>query len=127
VNDTSQLADARLGHHARAAVVAAQHAEHAAHLGQRLPPGARDRAQRFAGPLRRAVQRVSRPVRLHHHDADVVRDDVVQLAGDPGPLGGRGHLGLRVAFPLQAGGAVLQRGVVAAPVTHRVAEDPGDQ
>ncbi len=33
---------------------------------------------------------------------------VVQLAGDPGPLGGDGDLGLGVALALQPGGAVLQ-------------------
>ena len=74
-----------------------------------------------------AVQRVGGPVGLHHHHAHVVRDDVVQFPGDPGPLGGRRDLGLGVTFGLQPGGPVLQRGVVAAPVAHRVAEHPGDQ
>ena len=54
-------------------------------------------------------------------------DDVVQFAGDPGALGGRGDLGLRVPFAFQPGRAVLQRGVVPAPVAHGVTEDPGDQ
>ena len=123
----AELADARQRDHAGTAVIAAQHAEHAAHLGQRLPPGAGDVAQRLPGPFRRAVQGVGRPVGLHDHHADVVRDHVVQFAGDPGPLGRRGDLRLRVPFPFQPGGPVLQRGVVGAAVAHRVAEHPGDQ
>ena len=54
-------------------------------------------------------------------------DDVVQLAGDPGPLGRGCHLRLRVPLGLEPGGPVLQGGVVAAAVAHRVAEYPDRQ
>ena len=57
----------------------------------------------------------------------MVSDDVVKLAGDPGALGCRRDPGLRVPFGLEAGSLVLERGVVAAPVAHRVAEHPGEQ
>ena len=90
-------------------------------------PVARDRGQRLPGPLRVGVQRVRGAVRLHHHHADVVRDHVVQFAGDPGPLGRRGDLRLGVPLALQPGRPVLQAGVVRPPVAHRVAEHPGDQ
>jgi hypothetical protein len=108
-------------------VPGAQHAEQAAHLGERLAPGVRDRGQRLGHPIRVGAQHVARPVGLHHHHADVVRDHVVQLAGDPGPLGGRGDQGLLVALALQPGRAVFQRGQVRAPVAHGVAEHPRDQ
>jgi hypothetical protein len=56
--------------------------------------------------------------RLHHHDADIVRDHVMQLAGDPGPLGCGGDLRLGVALGLQPGRAVFQGDQVPAPVMH---------
>jgi hypothetical protein len=36
--------------------------------------------------VRGAPQRERRTILLDHHDADVVRDDVIKFAGDPGPL-----------------------------------------
>ena len=57
----------------------------------------------------------------------MMRDDVVQLARDPGPLGRGRDLRLGVPFGFQPGCLVLKGGVVAAPVPHRVAEQPGEQ
>ena len=109
----------------------AQHAEQPPHLGQRLPPGLRDRGQRLPGPLRLGAQRVARAVGLHHHHADVVRDHVVQLTGDPGPLGRGGDLRLRAALPLQPRRSVLQRGFryarryrIESPSTHATSAVP---
>ena len=121
--DAGQRGAFRLG----AVFVPPQHAQHAPHLRQRLPAGGGDRGQRLLGAVRVGAQRVGGAVRLDHHDADVVGDHVVELAGDPGPLRRRGDLRLRVALGLQPGRPVLQAGVVRPPVAHRVAEHPRDQ
>jgi hypothetical protein len=63
--------------------VGAQDAEQAAHLGQRLAAGRLDRAQRADRGVRVAVEHAARGPGLHDHDRDRMRDDVVQLAGDP--------------------------------------------
>ncbi len=54
-----------------------------------------------------------------------MRDDVVQLAGDPGALGGHGHLGLGLALLLQPLVALDQLGVVGPPGAQGVAQHPG--
>ena len=61
-----------------------------AELGDGLLTGVLDGAQRLARGLRVAVEQVLGGAGLDHHDADAVRDDVVQLAGDPGALRGDG-------------------------------------
>ena len=48
------------------------------------------------------------------HDGQAVRHDVVQFPGDPGPLGGRRDRGLLVPLDLQAPGALVHPGQVAA-------------
>ena len=58
-----------------------------------------------------------------HHDLDVVRDDVMHLAGDAGPLGGRGQRGLLVPLDLQARGAFGQPVQLAAQRAH---DDAGE-
>ena len=70
------------------------------------------------------VQHVRGAVGLHDHHRDVVRDDVVQLAGDTGAFGGGGDLGLCLALLLQPGGALLQLRVVGAAGAQRVARAP---
>ena len=82
---------------------AAQQAEHAAELGDRLLPGVLDGAQRLPRAVRIAVEQVLGGAGLDHHDADAVGDDVVQLAGDPGALGGDGVRGPRRPAPRPAG------------------------
>ncbi len=69
----------------------------------------------------------SRPVGLHDHHADVVRDDVVQLAGDPRALGCGRDLRLGVPLGLEPGRTILERHIVSPPIAHRVAQHPGDQ
>jgi hypothetical protein len=70
-----------------------QHAEQPPHLGQRGPRGVANGQQ----PLRpgRGHARGGQPGRLglHGDHRDVVRDHVVQLASDPGPLAARQVLG----------------------------------
>ena len=66
--------------------VLAQHAQQPAHLGQRRPGGVADRGQppRALGGHARGGQ--PGRLRLHGDHRDVVRHDVVQLAGDARPL-----------------------------------------
>ena len=58
---------------------------------------------------------VATAVGLRDDDRERVRDDVVHLARDPGPLGRRRQLGLVVALDLEALGPVAQRGDRLAP------------
>ena len=77
-------------------VVGAQDAEQPAHLVEAVgrSPARSCRTPRGPGPGRCRCTRAAAD-RLQRHHAHAVRDDVVQLAGDPGPLLGRNgpHLG----------------------------------
>ena len=75
-------------------------AEQPAHLGQRLAAGLLDDEQRLAGALRVLVQQQPRRAALQGHDAHAVRDHVVQVARDPGPL--LRHRGARPLAPARA-------------------------
>ena len=85
--------------------VLAEHAEQAAHLGQPRPGGVADRGEPLCA--RGGQPRRGQPagLRLHRDHRDVVRDHVVQLAGDPGPLPARQVIGEHSLGDL-AGGAV---------------------
>ena len=48
-------------------------------------------------------------LRLDDDQADVVRDDVVELLGDPHALLGDGALGEQLALAIQALGALVER------------------
>ena len=63
-----------------------QHANHPAHLGERLPAGPLDDEQRLALALLVGSQQPSHRRRLDGHHADAVTDDVVKLARDPRSL-----------------------------------------
>ena len=80
--------------------VAAHRAEQAAHLGERRAAGPLDAPQRLRVLGQLAGQLVADGADLEHHHADRVRDDVVQLARDPGALLGDRDAGRRVALPL---------------------------
>ena len=69
---------------------------------QRLAPGAGHVVHRFGGPLRVGALCDGGRVGQRHHDLNVVRDDIVHLPGDAGPLGGRGQKGLLVTLELEA-------------------------
>ena len=85
-------------------------AEHPSHLGQRLPGrSARScRAPRARRPIA-VAQHAPRRARLQQHDADRVRDDVVQLVRDPRPLLGHRCMGSLVGLALDLVRATLQR------------------
>lgn len=93
----------------------AQHAEHAAQFAQRLASGVPDEQQGLLAAFRCEVGRVRATVGEGDDDGEVVADDVVHLAGDPGAFGGGGQFAALVAFDLQAGRAVAQDGELGAP------------
>ena len=100
--------------------------EHPAHVGQREAPGGRDRLEgrpRLVGSLLDDPQRATG---LDHDHAHVVRDDVVQLAGDPLALVADGALGPLVALALEPLRALLERARVQPADPRRVAEQPRD-
>ena len=89
------------------AVALAQQAQQPAQLGHGLPPALLDRLERFRGGLLARRQHPALGCGLHDDDAQAVRDDVVQLAGDPGPLGLDGTGGPGLLVTLQPVRAVL--------------------
>jgi hypothetical protein len=109
-----ELGEAGLGRELRLGLSPAEDPEEAAHLGERLPPRLLDREERAHGAPGRLGEQQTGRARLHDHDADRVRDDVVQVARDPAPLGGdRGALPL-LALALEAGRPPLELGGAAA-------------
>ena len=66
--------------------VVAEHAEQAAHLGQRAAPGLLDRLQHLARRGVRIAEHAPLGARLHDDHRDVVGDHVVQLTRDPRPF-----------------------------------------
>ena len=63
---------------------------------------------------------------LKHHDADGMRDDVVQLPRDPGALLGHRDAGERVAFTLGVARPLLGCFGLHGSLTHGKAGDPAD-
>jgi hypothetical protein len=105
------LGQAGLGGEAGGLVaVAPQHPEQPAHLDQGLAPGGRDRLEGAGRPGRFGRHRHRAGLGLHHHHADVVGDHVVQLAGDPGALGGHRPAGVLGPVPFQPRGPLLELG-----------------
>ena len=74
-----------------------------------------DRGKRFGGFARVQLHQPLAGPGLYHHEADAVGDDVVQLAGDPGPL--IAHRGNReyLLFFFQLARTGLELGGQAAP------------
>ena len=99
---------------ASAASSSPQHAEQAAHLPERVAPGVADRAQRGGGRDRPLLGARRRAVGLHDDHRQRVRDDVMQLARDPGALERGADRGLLVALERQQAGALAQRGELGA-------------
>ena len=116
-------AQARLRRQRGAVVVKSQHAEHPSHLLQRLAAGALDRAERLARGALAVAQHAPRPARLQQHDADRVRDDVVQLARDPRPLLGDRCMGSLVGLALDLIRATLQRALAGTAAAHDAASN----
>ena len=84
-----------------ALVVASEHGQHPAHLGEGVPAAGLDGAESLGRDVRLRAQPVEPDARLNGDEADGVRDDVVQLASDPQPLGVDRVLGQGEALALQ--------------------------
>ena len=127
VGERVETVEAGLRGELEVVAVAAHRAEQAAHLGERAAAGALDAAQCF-GILGQLVgQLVADGADLEHHHAHRVRDDVVQLARDPGALLGHGDACRRVALALGRGRALLGRlGLLGALVDGEPAQ-PADR
>ena len=79
-----------------------QESQQPPHVTQGLAPGAGDVVHGFGGPLRVRPACDGSRVGQSHHDLNVVRDDVMHLPGDAGPLCGRGQDGLLITLELEA-------------------------
>src|SRR6266536_908396 len=79
-------------------------ADQPAHLAERLPAGGVDEAQPGIGLGGAGAEQGSGGVGLHRDHADVVRDDVVQLAGDAGAFGQDGVVRVGLLLPAQLPG-----------------------
>ena len=88
---------------------AAQDAEQAAHLPERVPSGVADRAQRGGGRRRSLLGARRGAVGLHDDHRQRMGDDVMQLASDPGALDRGADRGLLVAFVREQPVALPQR------------------
>ena len=81
-------------------MVAPQHAEQPAHLGERATPDVLDGLQDLARPVALGAQHASLRAGLHHDHRHVVGDHVVQLACDAGALLDDGLPRGQIAFAL---------------------------
>jgi hypothetical protein len=124
-----EVGQARLGGEGgvgRLAVVVAQQPQQPAQLDQGLAAGRLDlaeRGRRLAGAGGHGA--AGRPG-LHHHHAHRVGDDVVQLAGDPAPLGGHRPARAQLLLLGQLEVELLQLGHVAqAPLLGLAEEERG--
>ena len=93
----------------RRVVPGLQHAEQPAHLRQCLLAHRADGVERRGGCRRVAFQRHRTSLGLHDHHADVMCDDVVQLAGDAVALGDDRRLGFGGAGEFELFGPGLER------------------
>jgi hypothetical protein len=112
------------GGEAVGAVVLAEGAEQAGDGLQAAAAGVLDGGEGAAGLVGGDVQESAGRAGLDDHDAHVVGDDVVQLAGDPGPLGGHGPVGLPLAVALGPLGPGRQLLGVGSPDPHVPAPGP---
>jgi hypothetical protein len=124
VQQLRHVVGARLRRTLRARALA-QHPEQPAHVRQRLPAGRRRQLHRPRRLLRIVARREGGAIRERGHHREVVGDDVVHLARDPGALGSRRDLALLVALVLEPRGALLERVQVGAADLHAAAERHG--
>ena len=122
LDQARQLGEIGRGFVLRAGVFA-QHAEHAADLGQRGTAGVGDRLERFLRFGRIGVDDVRAHARLHRDDAHRVRDHVVELLRDAEALVGHRPLRFVVAFALEHLGSLFELLHVEPPVPHRRPEE----
>ena len=125
-----RLEDGRRGVGARdvALAVGPEDADGPAHLAQRVAARRLDLARRLGRGVRVALDQAAGGAGLDDHHADAVGDDVVHLAGDPGPLLADRQPGLLVAVALGPYGALLDHLDLVPPRAAAVAEHPhGDE
>ena len=112
----AQVAEGRLRALAEAGrVVAAQHAEHLPQVAERLVRLGLDQLGGLAHLVGGEVGAVGQRTRVHGDQADPVRQHVVHLARDPGPLVGAALVHPELLLGLGALGAVAQRPQQLAP------------
>ena len=109
------VVEPRLGRQ-RLVRVAAEHAEQAAHLGERAAPALLDRLQHLARRGVRVAEHAPLGAGLQDDHRDVVRDHVVQLTRDPRPF---------LDDRLARGHVALALGDLRAPLA--VADDAADE
>ena len=113
---------AQTGLRSHALIVGAQHLEHTAHLRQRGPTRHLHGLQRALCRVRILVGDPPRGRGLDDHDADVVGDDVMQLAGYAGTLLGHGLGRFLLPLMLQLGRPVLELSRICPSNTQVVAD-----
>ena len=101
VGEDLEVREPRMRPQRQLTVLNAKHPQESPHLDQRLPPRRLDGAERLTCRGLLTLEHALPGLCLHDHHADRVRDDVVQLTGDPGPLLGDCLPFLLLAFPLQ--------------------------
>jgi hypothetical protein len=100
-DQVAELRQIRLRREVVGLVGSAQEAEQAVQLKDGLPAGGFDRAQGGFGLVGLAPQHPSCRPGLKAHDADMVGDDIVELAGDAYPFLEHGPAGVCLPLPLQ--------------------------
>ena len=108
LDELVDVLEARLRDERRRLLGPAQHADEAAHLGERGAAGLLDGLQRLALALLVLAQQPPHRRGLHRHHAHGVADDVVQLARDAGALLGDGRARLDLSLELESLGALAQ-------------------
>ena len=106
-------------------VVVPQHPEQPAHLAERLLARALDRVEGGAGRLGIGGEHLAPAARLDDDDRDRVRDDVVELAGDPRALLRHGGSGPLVLVALELDRAEGERALPLAPQPDHQPGQPG--
>ena len=130
VHERVQVAD-RLDRRSRGRspgrLLVAQQAEHRAGLRQRLAAGLRDDLERVLGRVDVGADDVPADARLHRDQRHAVRDDVVQLPGDPQALLDDRPVGLLAAAAASCSAARSRSRLLGTPRADRVTQGPGDQ
>src|SRR6202011_5389791 len=120
-----QGTEARLRSDRDLLVTRPQDAEQPAQLDERLAAARLDRSKSPAYGLWLGEE--ARPsLCLHDHHADAVRDHIMKLASDSGPLFAHRHQRLLFALALQPSRALTQGGDLLAPPAQIAPDQPGD-
>ena len=100
-----------------AQVLCMQEVDEPSHLGQRFPARLPDRLEALVRSLSGRVRGHSPRTGLDDDHREVVRDDVVQLASDPGAFAADSELGERLLLMLQVARSLRERADERAPQT----------